>query len=272
MKIAMMSYTMARGGEWAKSHDVAALCRFTRELGLDGIDWVGTYGHEPREVRRICDDHGLGTVCYTFGAGIQSPDPAERQAGRDKVKAGLEAAGALGADKVMIIVSGVADVPREETQRRALDELPAAVEMGEARGIRITIEHFPGANSPFVTAADMELAVAAVPGLKITYDNGNLVTAGEDPAEGYRRSKDHIIHAHFKDWELVADGRPGLDGRRYRGALIGEGIVDPLPCLRAMAEGGYQGYIDFEYEGNRYDPAEAMRKGLPPLLEMLEAL
>ena len=272
MKIAMMSYTMARGGEWAKTHDVAALCRFTQELGLDAIDWVGTYGHDPREVRRICDDHGLAAACYTFGAGLQSPDPAERAASRDKVKAGLDAAAALGADKIMVIVSGVKDVPRKDTQRRALGQLPAAVELGASYGIAVTIEHFPGAASPFVTADDMDLAVRTVPGLKITYDNGNLVTAGQDPAEGYRRSKDHIIHAHFKDWDVVDDGTPGLDGRRYRGALIGEGIVDPLPCLQAMAEGGYQGYIDFEYEGNAYDPAEAMRKGLPPLLELIESL
>lgn len=272
MKVAMMSYTMARSGEWAKTHDVAALCQFTKELGLDAIDWVGTYGHDPADVRRICDDHGLAASCYTFGAGMQSPDPAERAASIDKVKVGLDAATALGSDKIMVVIGGVSGVPREETRQRALEQLHAAVALGATYGIAVTIEHFPGAPSPFVTADDMDIAVQTVPGLKITYDNGNLVTAGEDPAEGYRRGKDHIINAHFKDWDLVDDGTPGVDGRRYRGALIGEGIVDPLPCLQAMAEGGYEGYIDFEYEGNKYDPADAMRKGLPPLLEMIDSL
>jgi sugar phosphate isomerase/epimerase len=271
MKIAMMSYTMARG-EWGQSADVEALCRLTRELGLEGIDWVTTYGQAPADVRRITDDFGLRNVCYTFFARLQSPDPEERKAALDQVKEGLEVAAALGADKVMLPLSGSPDLPREETRRCALESLPAAVAMGNTLGIAVTIEHFPGAASPFLISADMDEAIRAVPGLKITYDNGNLFTGGENPADGYRNSAEHIIHAHFKDFELADDGFLGLDGRRYRGALVGEGLVDPWPCLQAMRERGYSGAIDFEYEGTKYTPEEAMRKAVPMLQAMIERL
>lgn len=271
MKIAMMSYTMARG-EWGQSADIAALCRLTQELRLDGIDWVTTYGHSPSDVQRITNDFGLKNICHTFFASLQSPDAKERRVGLDQVREGLEVAAALGADKVMLPLPGRPELPREETRRYALEELPAAVEMGQALGITVTIEHFPGATSPFVTAADMDEAVRAVPGLKITYDNGNILTGGEDPAEAYRHSAEDIVHAHFKDFELADEGLLGLDGRRYRGALVSEGLVDPWPCLQAMHEGGYAGYIDFEYEGTKYTPEEAMRKAVPRLQEMIERL
>jgi sugar phosphate isomerase/epimerase len=269
MKLCMMSYTMARG-EWGQTHDVEALCRLTRELGLDAVDWVTTYGEEPRAIRRAMDDYGLTTACYTFMAALNSPDAAARREALEQVRAGLEVAAVLGADKVMLPLGGVAGVPREETRRRALEGLAEAVRLGGEAGIAVTIEHFPGAASPFVLAADMEEAVREVPGLRITFDNGNVLTGGEAPAETYRRTAAQTIHAHFKDYEVAEEGLEGLDGRRYRGALVGEGLVDAPSCLRAMRECGYQGYIDFEYEGMEYTPEEATRKGVRLLEAMME--
>jgi len=48
--------------------------------------------------------------------------------------------------------------------------------------------------------------------------------------------------------------------------------VDPWPCLQAMRERGYSGAIDFEYEGTKYTPEEAMRKAVPMLQAMIERL
>ena len=108
MYLSMMSYTLARG-PWGKNPDVAELCQLTCELGLGAIDWVTCYGHAPQEIRRITDDHGLRNVCHTFMARIQSPDPAERTAGMEAIAVGLETAVALGADKVMIPLPGIAE-------------------------------------------------------------------------------------------------------------------------------------------------------------------
>lgn len=261
MKVSMMSYTMARG-PWGKGHDIRELCEFTRELGLDGIDWVTTYGVEPAEVRRIADGSGLRCVCYTFFADLQHP-PGERRSGaRGQVLDGLEAARALGTDKIMIPLPGVEGLARDEARRLALEGLAEAVVLGQQAGITVTTEPFPGADSPFVTSGELLEAVRAVPGLKVTFDNGNLAMGGENPAAAFRRLKDHVVHAHLKDWVLTDDGRAGLDGRRYKPALVGEGIVDPRPCLQAMAEAGYDGYINFEYEGAEYDPRDATVRGV----------
>jgi len=268
VKTAMMTYTMARG-PWGERHDVRELCEFTRDLGLDGIDWVTTYGHDPAEVRKVTDDLGLRNVCHTFYADIHVPDAAKRAEAPDQVRRGLDAAKALGAETVMIVVPWVKDVPRDETRRRALEGLAGAVELASAAGITVTIEPFPGALSPFVTSGDLIEAVRAVPGLKLTYDNGNVAMGGEDPAEGFRRCCEHVVHAHVKDWVLSDDGRPGLDGRRYKPALVGEGIVDPRPWVAAMAEAGYDGYIDFEYEGSTYDPRDAVARGVRLMTELI---
>jgi sugar phosphate isomerase/epimerase len=268
MKVSMMSYTMARG-PWGKNPDVRDLCEFTRELGLEGIDWVTTHGLAPAEIRKVTDQFGLRNVCYTFYADVQHPPGERRSRARDHLFAGLDAARALGAEKVMIPLPGLKGLARDETRRLALEGLREAASLGRQAAITVTIEPFPGADSPFVTSDDLLQAVAAAPGLKITFDNGNVLTAGEEPAAAFRKLKDHVVHAHLKDWELADDGARGLDGRRYKGALVGEGIVDPRPCVQAMAEAGYDGYINFEYEGSLYDPRGATVRGVALMKDLI---
>jgi len=126
MNISMMSYTMARG-EWGKNHDIEELCKFTKELGLEGIDWVTTYGVDPKEIRRIGDDYGLRTVCYTFFADINFSEKKDRQPGIDKIKEGIEFASILGTDKIMLPIGGKDGLSRERSRKNIVTGLKDAV-------------------------------------------------------------------------------------------------------------------------------------------------
>ncbi|MCM8808587.1 MAG: sugar phosphate isomerase/epimerase [Candidatus Omnitrophica bacterium] len=101
MKISMMSYTMYRG-KWKDAFNVEKLCQFTKNLGLDGIDWVTTYGNKPQEIKKIMDDYCLKTVCYTFFVDINFKERSLRQKGIEEIKRGLEIASILGTDKIML--------------------------------------------------------------------------------------------------------------------------------------------------------------------------
>ncbi len=271
MKIAMMTYTMSRG-EWAKKPDIRELCEFTRQLGVEAIDWGGTYGSTPDEIRRTTDGYGIKNICYTFDASIQNPDKAIRSKGLEQVKAGLEVASVLGADKIMLPIPGVKGFDREEIRKICIESLATAVELAKPLNIAVTIEHFHGTISPFIRSTDMNEAVRAVPDLRITFDNGNIFTGGEEPAQGFLNSAPYIVHAHFKDWERCDGGLYCLNGESYRGVLVGEGLVDPVPCLKAMQQSGYKGYIDFEYEGQLYSPHQACLKGIPMLQELIDMI
>ncbi|NLC11864.1 MAG: sugar phosphate isomerase/epimerase [Firmicutes bacterium] len=272
MKISLMSYSLARGS-WGQEPDLVALCELAREIGVDGIDWVTVYNFDPKEVAKVTADYGLKNVCYTFFAHIHHADPDIRAEATEKLKRGFEVASILGSDKIMLPLLGMDGQSRELTQELALEKLAEAVSLAEPYKITVTVEHFHGTQAPFITTEDMKKATAAVPGLKVTYDNGNVYTAGEDPAEAFWAIKDHIVHAHFKDWEVVEEGKTrGLDGRCYKPALIGEGVVEPLPCLRAMKKAGYDGYINMEYEGTEYDPKDAIVKGTKYLQALIESL
>ena len=270
MKLSVMSYTLAR----AKDFDLNRMCEVTNELKSDGVDMVTTYGRSPGEIRRLLDQHGLKTICHTFFADLIFPSPAGRQAGVDVIKQGIEAAVILGTDKVMIPTPGKKDVPRDLARRYIIRGLQEALVVARQAGVTLTLENFPGAGSPFVISSDVLEVIREVPGLKLTYDNGNVLLGGEDPVASFKRCAAHVVHAHFKDWVLAEPdkGMEGLDGRHYESALIGEGIVPHRTCLAAMEKGGYKGYINIEYEGNKYPPDEATRRAARYLQDLIREL
>ena len=273
MRLSVMSYTLARQLQGDKQFDIPAMCRLARELGIDGVDMVTLYGYDPKEVRRIVDDHGIKVICHTFMADLNHPDGKGRQAGIDAIKRAVEVAKILGTDKLMFPAPGKEGLERRKSRDNITKGLAEAAHFAADAGVYLSVENFSGETSPFVTADDFLEAAHAVPTLKLTYDNGNAFT-GEDPAESFARCAEYVIHAHFKDWVETheSEGRRMLNGKRYKGALIGEGEVDHKSCIAAMKAAGYDGYINIEYEGSEYAAADATRKAAAYLKNLLAEL
>lgn len=274
MKPSLMSYTFSRQ-RWKKNgkFDLEGMCRVARELNIDGADIVSTHDLPPAEIRRVLADYGIAPVCYTFGAGLNFPTPAERSAGVDAVKAGVDIAVEIGAPLIMVITPGKHGVSREVSRRQFIQGLQESAAFARKAGLTMTIENFPGPASPFVISSDVLEAIREVPGLQLTYDNGNTMQ-GEDPVVSFQRCAEHVVHSHFKDWVLgeLGQGTEGLDGRLYEPALIGEGIVDQTSCLKAMKKVEYSGFINIEYEGNKYKPDDATRMAAKYLQKQIEKL
>jgi sugar phosphate isomerase/epimerase len=164
MKLCMMSYTMARQGA-----GVEEIVRCAEELRLEGIDWVSTYGRDPRELKALSEAAGLTVACHTF---FLRSFP-EGGAWRDEAKQGIDDAVTLGAPVVMIPTGTRPETERSEFRRRWIDALAEIMPLAQEAGVILTVENFPGAASAFVTAADFYEAQRQVPGLKLTFDNGN---------------------------------------------------------------------------------------------------
>ena len=273
MKLSVMSYTLARQVKDQSKFDIPAMCRLANELQIDGIDMVTTYGQKPAELRRILDGFGVKTVCHTIMSDLNHADAAGRRAGVSAIQQGVEDAVALGTDKIMVVTPGRGDVPRDVTRRNYIAGLKEGLAFAQKAKITVTVENFPGAASPFVTAADFIEARAEIPSLRLTFDSGNTFT-GEDPAESFRQCAPYVVHAHFKDWDIVQGnaGMLGLDGRRYASARIGEGVLDHRSTLAAMKKAGYKGYINIEYEGDKYKADDATRRAARYLREIIAGL
>lgn len=257
MKFSMMTYSLMRQGKFTPEDCV----RVAAELKMEGIDWVTTYGRDPRELRQMSVDAGLTVAAHTFflreNSGIPPLEAAKRS---------LDDACELGAPLVMIVplpFAGVTDPA--ENRKRWCEQLNTVAPFAAERGVLMSVENFPGENSPFVTADDFYEAKKAVPLLKLTFDDGNAAT-GEDPVESLKRCFPDVVHVHFKDWDVCDEPlekwRRMSDGRYYRAALIGEGTVDNRAVLDTLEKLGYDGFINIEYESAKYPGDVAVRKAL----------
>ena len=262
MKYSMMTYTLMRQGGFTPADCV----RVASELKMEGIDWVTTYGEDPALLKRMSDDAGLTVAAHTFFL-----RPKEGETAVSAAERSLDDACILGAPVVMIPpcpFSGVSS--REENRKLWCERLAGIAPLAAARHLVLTVENFPGPLSPFVTAADFHEAKKVVPSLKLTFDNGNAAT-GEDQIASLRGCIGEIVHVHLKDWErsaLPVEGmRQMLDGAYYRAALIGEGVVDSRATVKELEKAGYKGFINIEYENNKYRADEGVKK----VLEFLRA-
>ncbi|MGB9677842.1 MAG: sugar phosphate isomerase/epimerase family protein, partial [Candidatus Ratteibacteria bacterium] len=182
MKISMMSYTMHRG-KWKENFSIKRLCELTKNLGLDGIDWVTTYGNEPKEIKKIMDDYGLKTVCYTFFADINFKEKNLRKRGIEEIKRGLEIAFILGTDKIMLPIPAKKEFTREESKRNVIEGLKELIEEGKKLNIKITVEHFSDVNGPFLISDDINFVIKEIPELRVTFDSGNVILGNEKPED-----------------------------------------------------------------------------------------
>lgn len=257
MKLCMMTYTMARQG----GYEVEDFIKTAQDCKLDAIDWITTYGRDPKELRKMSEDAGLYIACHTF----MLPKFITRENGwLDDARQSVEDAVELGAPVVMIPTSARVDTADRAAYRREwIEALKQIAPLTDDAGIALTVENFPGKFSPFITAADFFEAQREIPQLRLTFDNGNA-SSGEDPVESFKQCSDYVVHAHFKDWDIIDAPTEGYremsDGRHYCPALIGEGDVNTVGCWNAMRDYGYQGYINIEYENNKYKGDEAIKR------------
>ena len=258
MKFSMMTYTMMRQPGFTPEDCV----RVAQELKMEGIDWVTTYGRDPKELKKMSEDAGLTIAAHTFF--VPGATVAEKVSNAEK---SLDDACILGAPVVMIPPCPfAADVTDPAENRKLWIEILAEVApLAEKRNLLFTVENFPGCASGFVTADDFFEAKKAVPALKLTFDNGNAAS-GEDQIESLKRCFNDVVHVHFKDWDISTENdgtrRQMRDGRYYVPALIGEGAIDSKATLKTLEELGYDGFINIEYENEKYPADVATRKAL----------
>lgn len=257
MKLCMMTYTMERQGFKIKD-----IIETATDLGLKGIDWVTTYGYDPKELKKMSDDAGLTVACHTFFCNKLTGGESNWL---DEVKQSIENAVTLNSPIVMIPTCWNTELDRDAFRDFWIEALLQIAPVTDDAEITLTIENFPGRHSAFITADDYYRAKAAIPQLRLTYDNGNAAF-GENEVDSFRRSAGDVVHAHFKDWYISdipgAGCLESLDGRYFKPALIGEGDIDTSGCWNAMRDCNYDGFINIEYESSDIPALEAMTKAV----------
>jgi inosose dehydratase len=255
IKWCMYTYTIFGGTMPINEVDIIDMCRKTKELGVDAIDFIAAgYNKSWKEIRKITDDHGLDVVCYTKGVKkLESTDQAIIREGIDEFKKNLEIAHILGTSRIMMNMGGTTP-DRHENRKNLITSLEKVIPIATSEGIEVTIEHHNNPKAPFRISSDFDEALAVLPDFRVTYDTGNIHIAGQDSVEGYKQNQDKITHVHFKDLSTTG----GV-------CVPGEGIIDFPNVIKAMKEANYEGYVNIEVPSKILDGYESYKKAMETL-------
>lgn len=145
-------------------------------------------------------------------------------------------------------------------------------------GMRLCYHHHMGTG--VMTRADVDrLMDSTDPELvHLLLDTGHLVFAGDDPLAAARAHADRIKHVHLKDVRPEVLSQALRENLSFQDAIEagvftvpGDGAIDFVPILQALADAGYQGWLVVEAEQHpaKANPLEYALKARAYLREVL---
>lgn len=275
MKLSVMTYSFS-SALWSRQMTLPEVLKFISDLNVEAVDVAShlMMGMKPSEISKIMMNLGLKTVCYVVNADFVHNERKKRKEAIEIAKCSFDDATKLGSPLIMVVTGLAKEGMDIRTARQyVIEGLNECIPMSQSAGITLSIEDFPGARSPHCVSTEVLEVCNAVPGLKIVYDDGNVLTGGEDPLEAFRAMISRVVHSHLKDWTIGVEGQ-GVEGRYgkfFKPALVGKGIINYPAILGEMNTRGYNGYLAFEYEGEM-NSQDATRRGIAYLRSILENL
>jgi sugar phosphate isomerase/epimerase len=220
MKICMMSLMM-------EESPIEEIVRVAKACNMEAIDWIGLHDKKASELKNLCDNEGLYIAAHTMLKwGFINDDPNYL----DEFKSSLEDAVTLGAPVLMLPPFARANQTSFEDDRKRYTEYYAkAYELSSKAGVTLTLESTGFPNSPITTADECLEILNQVPGLMVTFDQGNVATA-DDPIEAFKKLRKYTVHFHVKDWCVSDVAKEDYElkrcGKYFGSATIGQGDMN----------------------------------------------
>ncbi len=217
------------------------------------------------QTRQAFADAGLAICGVDTSCTFTDPDPAARIKQIEDGRRAIDLAAALGAPTIRVFGGGIGDESeRPEAAKRVAEAL---LELGgyaaQTNSVAVVLE----THDAFSTGAQAAQALrqAIHPSVGALWDLHHPYRQGETPVETFAALGPYVKQTHVKD------SKPG---GTY--CLLGEGDI-PIPeMLRLLKDGGYDGWINLEWEKRWIpdlpDPEIAFPQYASRLREYLAAL
>ena len=234
-------YTLDQVVAMARDNDYDGVeIRFLRgEVALENLEEFSPAGI--KQTRAVLDKAGIKVPCLDTSVRFTSPEPAERAKQQQAALTYARFAAELGAPYIRVFGGAVPDESpgREETTKRIAEGLAEAATAVRAEGITAVLE----THDSFCTSVQVAELLAHAPNddLCILWDMLHSYRNGESLQDTWSALGDRIRHVHLKDSENYSP--TGTDFR-----LTGEGTVPIREFVTLLEQGGYDGYLSFEWE------------------------
>ncbi|MFV0591495.1 MAG: TIM barrel protein [Draconibacterium sp.] len=229
--------------------------RVTRELGLEGVEYVNQFFKDKAkdekylaELKKITKNEGVTNVLIMCdGEGmVGHPDKEEREKTVENHKKWIDAAAFLGCHSIRVNAGSRGTY--EEQQKLAADGLRMLCEYGDTQKINVIVENHGGlsSNGEWLSGVMKMVDHKRVGTLP---DFGNF-TIDRNTGETYDR---------YKGVELLMPFAKGVSAKSHVFNAAGdEAEMDYYRLMKIVADSGYKGFIDIEYEGSELPEKEGV--------------
>jgi len=279
-----LSVTMYSFNNWARKGkiDVKGFIEYCGTLeGVEAVDLLPYYWTDEEKerpmVKKWLADNGLKIACYAIGSNFAHEAGGELEKQIKAAKRGIDVAAELGAPCIRIFGGSLKrktgdsfhdpshgvygstfleDKTKEDVVDMCIDAVAKLIDYTKEKDIILAVEN----HGIPATIAECERFREKIKSsyLQFTLDNGNFLSAGEDPVEAFSILANSAAHVHLKDLQKAPEGSKQL----YEQCVLGEGVVDQFGTIAKLEEAGYDGYYSIECEKGRGDPRENIRKSV----------
>lgn len=228
-----------------------------RQAGFDGVQ---ISSHMDRDkVLKARDATGLEISGIVGSGSFSSPDPKEREKGREALKVSLEDAKAYGCDTVLCTVGEVnASISYDECWYRSIEEIKKVIPLAEKLDVTIAIENVWNNFLLSPIEARYYLDQFSSPYVKFYFDCGNVLIYGW-PEQWINILGRHIARVHLKEFSREKANNEG----KWAGFDVNlrEGDVNWSAVMKALDNIGYRDWVTLEQVGpDRADSLENMNR------------
>ena len=287
MKTGVSSYSFSKLLNKGKLNQFAMISK-AKEMGFAVMEFSGLKVPQSeaatsfaKKIKEKCESTDIAVGNYTIGADFLKKDFSREV---ERLQKEVEIAAALGAtgirhDATTGFSRNYQGVKSFETALPALVKgCRAVTEFAADYGLKTMIE-----NHGFFCQDSLrvEKLVNEVnhSNFGVLLDIGNFLCVDENPVKATGRLLPYVFHVHVKDFHVKSGNEPApgegwfesRGGNYLRGAIVGQGNVPVMQCLRLVKKSGYNGVLSIEFEGME-EPLTGIKIGLANLNNYLNLL
>ncbi len=242
--------------------DIPAFIRLAAQWGADGVELLDFFWRDQdAEMPLVMDalrETGLPVCVYSVSNNFALPDPAARADELAAITAGVDCAVSLGASIVRVFAGNAPEgVDPNDAFRWITQGLSEAADYALNANVTLALENH-GRLAGLSGQVSLILDAVSSPALRANPDTGNFLLVQDVPENACGRLAPRTAMAHLKDFVAVPpnyhlDAYVAVNGSKYAGTALGEGDVDLPACLARLRAGGFDGWVNIEYEAQE-DP------------------
>ncbi len=283
LAVSMWSYFQS----WKKGMSVPEFVREAKRAGADGVELLDFFYNDPDRdrllffdplyiagrrsaIKEALEETNLPVPIFSVANNFAKENYNEREQEVQKIAFGISEAVQFGAKVVRVFAGDVSEtVSFDQARDYIVHGLAEASKLAAQHGVKLALENHGTLAGRGDQVRDLIEDVRQLCGndaLGANPDTGNFLIVGQRSDEAIRQVASLAYMVHFKDFKQAPADHSGftydtLDGKHLVGTAVGEGEVNLKACIETLKEGGFDGWLSVEYEGEE-DPISAIPRSI----------